>query len=209
MTPLAFVDCETTGVHPGRRAWEIAVIRRDDAGERRLHLQVRDVDLSNADPMGLKVGGFYERHTQYGYSDGTRAMSEGLVAESLERFTRGAHLVGVVPSFDAETFDDMLRRHGRIPAWHYHLIDVEAMAVGWLAGKYAATGLTLPLTPPWKSDELSRACGIEPPPEAQRHTAMGDAEWAMRWYDALLIPAQAKFHSPTDGLEEYREKAHA
>jgi hypothetical protein len=30
--PLCFVDTETTGVHPGRRAWEVAIIRRDPDG---------------------------------------------------------------------------------------------------------------------------------------------------------------------------------
>ena len=28
-TPLVFIDTETDGLHPGRKAWEIALIRRD------------------------------------------------------------------------------------------------------------------------------------------------------------------------------------
>jgi hypothetical protein len=224
MTPLCFIDTETTGLHPDRRAWEIAVIRRDDSGERETLLQILDVDLSNAEPKGLQVGGFYERHQQYAprsaWSDGAAEMvTEYQAARIVERLTRGAHLVGAVPDFDARTLDPMLRRHGRIPAWHYHLVDVEAMAVGWLSAwasqprrwllgaqeSYTETMELAPssiiqlpdtevrfggfdpavLTPPWRSDDLSRACGVEPPSEEDRHTALGDARWVMRLYDAL------------------------
>ncbi|HTE66667.1 MAG TPA: hypothetical protein VK736_10485, partial [Candidatus Binatia bacterium] len=78
------------------------------------------------------------------------------------------------------------------PAWHYHLIDVEALAVGWLSGLRSettlATGAYAGFVPslPWDSDDLSRACGVEPASEAERHTALGDARWAMRLYDAIV-----------------------
>lgn len=32
-TPLVFIDTETDGLHPGRKAWEIALIRRDHLGQ--------------------------------------------------------------------------------------------------------------------------------------------------------------------------------
>jgi hypothetical protein len=190
-TPLCFIDTETTGVHPDRRVWEVAIIRRDDIGERELVLQVDDVDLSGADPFGLKIGGFYERHCDYGgKGDGIRAIHEAGVARYVEEWTRGAHLVGAVPNFDADCLDKMLRRHKLIPAWHYHLVDVEAMAVGWLAAKVAAGEVFAEevFAPPWKSDDLSRDCGVTPPTDDERHTALGDARWAMRWYDAMIRP---------------------
>lgn len=194
MTPLCFIDTETTGVHPARRVWEIAIIRRDDQGETEHLIQIRDVDLSVADPFGLKIGGFYERHAQYGPPPQTREeadargdlLTEQQAAWHVERLTRDAHLVGAVPDFDARTLDPMLRRHGLIPPWHYHLIDVEAMAVGYLAGKRGRSS-SLPLAPPWESDRLSRECGVEPPSEDERHTALGDARWAMRWYDVMTV----------------------
>ena len=199
MTPLVFLDCETTGVHPDRRVWEVAAIRRDDEGERAYVWQVSDVDLSNADPFGLNVGRFYERHHRYNPKISLAygvAGTEEEVAREVEIITRGAHLVGAVPSFDAGCLDPMLRRHQRIPAWHYHLVDVEAMAAGWLlrdrphhirngAGHPVAWPDDFEPTPPWKSDALSRACGVEPPADDERHTALGDARWAMRWYDAM------------------------
>jgi hypothetical protein len=39
---------------------------------------------------------------------------------------------------------------------------------------------------PWDSDALSRLCGVDPPGEVERHTALGDARWAMRLYDAIV-----------------------
>lgn len=203
--PLAFVDTETTGVHQGRRAWEVAIIRREpDATETTLHLFIADVDLSEADPFGLKIGRFYERHpaytgTEHGrivddpwydmaygpVPDGAQITHEAEAAHHVERMTRGAHLVGAVPNFDAEVFADMLRRHQLAPAWHYHLIDVEALAVGYLAGR-RPFDRSEPVALPWSSDDLTRACGVEPAGDDERHTALGDAKWAMRLYDAIV-----------------------
>ena len=197
MTPLCFLDTETDGISPARKVYEVAMIRRDDQGQRETQFYVA-LDLSTADPFGLKVGGFYDRHPlgRYltgavdfipttwddpGYRDARNA------AHEVARWTHGAHIVGAVPNFDAEVLANLLRSEGLTPAWHYHLIDVEAMAVGWLAGR--GTGLSSPqdhvVQPPWKSDDLSRACGVEPPTDDERHTALGDARWAMRWYDTL------------------------
>lgn len=229
-SPLVFVDTETTGLHPDRRAWEIAMIRRDAHGEREVLIQVSDIDLSTAEPMGLKVGGFYERHAGYrpdaewiggpnGYpfveGDPSLWMTEAAAAREVEAMTRGAHLIGAVPDFDARTLDPMLRRHGFVPSWHHHLVDIEALAVGWLSAWAAqptryvtgtapegvmsqghgqiwmlperteVTSLRELIAPPWRSDDLARACGVEPPSDADRHTAMGDARWVQRWYDTL------------------------
>lgn len=238
--PLCFIDTETDGVHPKREAWEVALIRRDyDPADSTSFNQTEvqffvDVDLAKADPFGLKVGGFYERHPMGRWLASRPESAEnpwpprhlydelltpGQAARTIARMTHGAHLVGVVPNFDAEVFDRLLRRNGLLPGWHYHLVDVEAMAVGWLNAWYGrprrwvlgaqesyaepvelspSTLITLPdaevqvggfdpaiLTPPWRSDDLARAGGVEPPSEEDRHTALGDARWAMRWYDTL------------------------
>lgn len=185
-TPLVFIDTETTALHPDRRVWEVAVIRRDETGTSWRTWQVSDVDLSNADPASLKIGRFYERHHIYRDEGPVEheiydLEDEAYVANRVEAWTRGAHLVGLVPWFDADCLDKMLRRHLLVPAWHYHLIDVEAVAVGWLQGKVGQT-LT---APPWESEQLSRACDVPPPTDYERHTALGDAIWAMRWYDAI------------------------
>lgn len=210
--PLAFVDTETTGVHPGRRAWEVAIIRREPDGTEDVALiQVADVDLSHADPFGLRVGRFYERHLAYAPASSTDARTVADAPDSyfitefeasliVERMTRGAHLVGAVPNFDAEVFADMLRRHQLTPAWHYHLIDVEALAVGYINGRLTEARMHQPdvrmprwedgLGLPWRSDDLSMACGVVPAGDDERHTALGDAKWAMRLYDAIVGGAE-------------------
>lgn len=194
MTPLCFIDTETTGVHPDRQVWEIAMIRRDDKGERDVSFYV-DVDLSDADPFGLSVGRFYDRHPtgrwmsfSSGYvPDRPAASTTGnfltrrTAADAVARWTHGAHLVGAVPNFDAETLAPLLREHALIPCWHYHLIDVEALAFGWLAAQD-----NVDLEPPWRSDALSNGVGVAPPTQEERHTALGDARWAMRLYDAIV-----------------------
>lgn len=210
MTPICFIDTETDGVHPGRRVWEVAAIRRDDTGEHTYHAFV-DLDLSTADLFGLRVGGFYQRHPLGRYLSGEGETSWPLPDDEYDRagcyleasqaaagvaqLTHGAHLVGAVPSFDAEVLAALLRSQGLTPAWHYHLCDVEALAVGYLHGRaaglddqgkaHAAEDLRAELTLPWSSDALSRAVGVEPPGEDERHTALGDARHAMRLYDAI------------------------
>lgn len=182
MTPIVFIDIESTSLHPARRAWDIALISRDEDGDvvHRWFIDAKDLDLGNADPFSLKIGRFYERHPDYAEVSG-RALPEQNVLHAVEDVTRGAHLIGAVPNFDADTFDRRMRAHGILPSWHHHLIDVEALAVGYLHGLGKAGDLTLP----WRSDDLSRACGVEPPSGQERHTALGDAGWALRWYDAI------------------------
>lgn len=196
--PLVFLDTETTGIHPGREVWEIAMIRRDADGEREFAAFV-DVDLSEADPFGLDVGRFYERHPKgvwlSGRSQGapdtlgeTRPLSRNQAAEEVAIWTHGAHIVGAVPNFDTEVLDQFLRDRGYRPSWHYHLIDVENLAVGYLnARREFAPDEDLILTPPWDSEFLSRALGVDPG-QFERHTAMGDARWARSIYDAVMDP---------------------
>ncbi|WP_280371069.1 hypothetical protein [Nocardia wallacei] len=220
--PLVFIDTETTGLHADRRPWDIGMIRRDpDGTQREITIYISDVDLSAAELIGLRIGHFYDRHPMYSggpgvydperinpecfdpWSSGRNLtaneflLGEWQAAETVEKWTRGAHIVGMVPNFDTETLAAMLRRHERCPAWHYHLIDVEALAIGWLKAVEAenisklielAPGNAYQRSvsePPWKSDDISRAIGVEPPGDDDRHTAIGDARWAMRLYDKI------------------------
>lgn len=60
--PLAFVDCETTGLDPDRHeVWEVALILRADAGETSQVWQL-PVDLGRAEAKALEVGRFYEHY---------------------------------------------------------------------------------------------------------------------------------------------------
>jgi len=198
MGRLCFLDTETTSLRPDRRAWEVGLIVRDPGGEdREFHWFVgtEDLDLGNADPMSLKVGQFYERHPDYAGVITSDRVTEAYVLCRLEKWTRGAHLVGAVVSFDAELIAARMRAHWMCPSWHYHLVDVEALAAGWLhrdaavkenrqsALEEASRQRDLAV-PPWNSDELTAALGVKVP-EGERHTALGDARWARAVYDAV------------------------
>lgn len=189
MTPICFVDTETTSLRHDRRAWDVALIRRDDDGERtaQFYISLDDIDLPNADPFSLDIGRFWERHPDAAsiregapHAGGLDEVYLGIrAARTVAHLTHGAHLVGAVPNFDAEVLANLIRGHGLIPAWHHHLIDVETLAVGYLAG------LGNSIAPPWKSDDLAAYLNIETP-EDERHTALGDARMAARIYDRIM-----------------------
>jgi len=203
VTRIVILDTETTSLRHDRRVWEAGLIVRDpgrDDTAYRWFVRSEDLDLGNADPFSLQVGRFYDRHPDYrgpGW-DGDCAYPEAYVLHEVDRFTRGAHLVGAVVSFDADVLAARMRAHGICPSWHYHLIDVEALAVGYLNGlsrhgHSSAACLEGPCISeddlpglPWNSDELTRSLHIAPPGEQDRHTALGDARWAKAIYDAVM-----------------------
>lgn len=199
MTRLCFIDTETTSLRPDRRAWDIGLIVRDgsETSAHQWFVDSEDLDLGNADPFALQIGRFYERHPDINPDAGPRCHDERRVLREVEALTRGAHLVGAVVSFDADVLGQRMRANGILPNWHYHLIDVEALAVGYIAGQaqtgepraQVAADLEL-AAPPWKSDDLTAALGLDAVPEDERHTALGDARWAMRIYDRAMGTTQ-------------------
>jgi DNA polymerase III epsilon subunit-like protein len=206
VTTLCFIDTETTSLRPDRRAWEIGLIVRRIAApdhEQSWFIDTGDLDLGNADLMSLKIGRFHERHPAHSHGGGNPKQRHGREADVLaevEHLTRGAHLAAAVVSFDAEVLAARMRAHGICPSWHYHLIDVEALAVGHLSAMAAVCERRAPseipgpergaelralASPPWKSDDLSAALGVTVSDE-DRHTALGDARWAKAIYDAVI-----------------------
>lgn len=191
MSALCFLDTETTGLGLYDDIWEIAAVRREpDGSEQKLHLFV-DHDRAKCARMPEP---FRTDHV-------TRwpdylAPSRAEVSAVVWSFTEGAHIVGAVPNFDTERLGIMFRQNGLQPAWHYHLIDVENVIVGFLHGVRAGIRnegyavMDVPKIPPlpWKSDDLSRAVGVDPD-KFDRHTAMGDVRWAMAQWDAMMAAA--------------------
>jgi hypothetical protein len=109
------------------------------------------MDLSTADPFGLQIGHFYDRHPQgrwfkalgsFAYpsadtSPGDESNPIGLLSRrdaalAVAQWTHGATIVGMCPNFDTECLSWMLAEHGLTPGWHYSLVDVETFAAGYL-----------------------------------------------------------------------------
>lgn len=188
--PLVFLDTETTGLGLDADIWEFAAIRRHpDGQEIELHLFIDHAVAKCRTLPEAFLADHEKRWPTHADQFTTQAKAAYEIAKFLAPdFHNGrAHIVGAVPDFDTSKLERLLTRHGFGPQWHYHLIDVENLAVGYLAG-LARVGAWPPLDIPplpWDSDELSRAIGVEPP-TTERHTAMGDARWARDIYDRVM-----------------------
>ena len=174
--PIVFLDTETLGLGINDPIWEIAAIRREsDGAENRYHFHVSDAEGRRLTPPD----GFPDRfradfNARYGQVLPLPPRTLRPLLRNL--FRDRPHVVGAVPNFDTER----IARQLDVDGWHYHLIDVENLAVGYLAGRGE------PLPPlPWNSDDLSRAIGIDPD-DYRRHEAMADVEWARDIYDRVM-----------------------
>lgn len=188
--PIVALDCETTGLDPVMDdIWEFAGIRREvDGTERELHLFIEhDVERCALLPPSFRA----DHGRRWPGDPGlvTPLPDAAFLIDTLLRGDPGtppAHIVGAVPNFDTERLSLFLRNYGeskpgpdwRDP-WHYHLVDIENLAVGWLRGQFP----DIPLDPPWDSDLLSQAVGV---PVEDRHQAMADARWALAIYDRVM-----------------------
>lgn len=140
------------------------------------------------------------------------AVTEADAAAIVAHWTEGAHIIGLNPQFDMHTLSEMLARHGRHhEPWDYHLTNVATEAAAWLRGQLhtalpvlrglcrdgqaaeAAALLAELATLPRRSGRLSELCGVELPAAEDAHTALGDARWMRRWWDAIT-PAEVGAH---------------
>lgn len=178
MTSLCFIDTETDALGPTARAWEVALIRRDDEGQTEHHWFL-PLNLKHSDPFSLEVGEFWDRHPMGRKVSGKPEIpcapvtASHDVARDIMRLTFGATLVGSNPAFDADVLGRLLRAEGYLPSWSHRLRDVATLAaghlrrdVGGLDGALTAMGLTVL--------------------DSQRHTAMGDVRAAMAIYDGVM-----------------------
>lgn len=193
MTGLVFLDTETTGLALDDDIWEFAaIVRAPDGAERTVHMFIQhDVQRCSALPepfLSDHRNRFPASDTSRWHRDVRTREDAAYEIEALMPSTMPVderpHIVGAVPNFDTERIARLLRRYDMEPGWHYHLIDTEALAVGYLHGAPDERPPFPHERLPWDSDALSRAVGVDPD-QFERHTALGDAQWARAIYDAI------------------------
>ena len=114
--------------------------------------------------------------------------------ETLVQDGEKAHFIAANPTFDSI----MLMNSQIIPfsifyqVFDYHLIDIEALALGWLRHKEIKDHEVIdPAFPfvresflPFKSDDLSKALGIYNE-DAHKHDAISDVDWLVAMWKAM------------------------
>lgn len=196
---LAYVDIETTGLDPQvHEVWEIALVvdnNDPEDGSITTYRWTFKPDLHTADPAALRINRFYDRSEERPVESGfarfwhdENEMDTPTVRNALwhlAELTAGAHLVGANVAFDALRIEDLFRANNLAPAWHYHLVDVEVLMLGYLAGRERWPALRKSIKPSgWKSTDLAEQVGI--PPRVDAHSALSDALWARDIYVTVM-----------------------
>jgi oligoribonuclease (3'-5' exoribonuclease) len=200
--PIAFVDCETTGLDRALdEIWEFAGVRVDPEGfESELHLFVEhDQTRCKALPEPFLT----DHKNRWPPSDQGASRLEAAALISQFLMNEGGpqvHIAGNTVDFDAWMIRKLLGSAGEYvsmePPWSYHLIDIPSMVRGYLLHRAQtmehgtsqldrdhAARMRSAVTPPYSSEVLSSLIGgVEPPGEGERHTAMGDARWTRALY---------------------------
>jgi DNA polymerase III epsilon subunit-like protein len=169
-TRFVFVDTEATGLdHQRHELTEVAWVVRFEDGreEERQYFPDHTTDGADADALELTH-----------YDDRIAPQERTPAREWLVRFLEDAQdavLVGAVPDFDARHLERMCRKLGLEPTWDHHLLDVETLALPFIAEG--------PETP----RSLAKTCaalGI-PHDKDLAHGALYDAQQAKRVFDHI------------------------
>ena len=189
MSILVAIDTETLGLAVHHPIWELALIRREpDGAQVEHHWYVRHGDLAGDPDLPESFRADYE--ARYDKSAAILPHDLATILRHLLRPIDGQQpiLIGSNPRFDAERIGYQIADD--LPdLWHYRAVDVATLAAGWIAGRRSAERVvTGPhegvLAPPWKSDDLAATIGVKAGPH--RHTALGDARWALAVWDLVM-----------------------
>lgn len=166
MANLAFVDIETTGLDPNKhQIIEIAILT-EPFGDT-VHISV-PFNPGLATNQALMFTKYYERQNALREIRETREDAAQIVFDTMQ----GHVFVANNPQFDAAFLTKLLKYFDLMPPWHYHLVDIKALAGGALG-----------IAPPWTTDWLAEATEVEFQGDA--HTALVDATWVRDVYKSL------------------------
>ena len=167
MTPLVFLDLETTGLDPERHEpWEMAYAVDDGP----ILSAVVPHALYSPDPRALKLNGYLDRAIDAPHDEAF----EDLLRVRID----GATLVGANPAFDAA----FLRARWGYAPWHHRLWDVEAYAAG-VHNLDSVPGLAS------IAKVLREEGHVIPEPD---HSAAGDVATLRACFHALRIDAKGQ-----------------
>jgi DNA polymerase III epsilon subunit-like protein len=165
---IAFLDIETTGLNPLKHEiLEVGIVLRDqDPGkaDEEIHFSL-PIDLTKADERALEINGFTKRRAAL--QEIQAAPSEAL--QVLVQTLSDALVVGNNVQFDLRFIEQFL---GEAP-WYYSPLDLKAYAAG-------KCGLPQPASTKFVVELAATKVG------KYAHTALADARWNVRVYDALV-----------------------
>lgn len=176
--PILVIDVETLGLDIAAPVWDLGAIQVDTQGwvVARLDITIAHDPGDWAATLPPSFQDDYE--SRYHPSD---AASPALAMRKLAMMVEpGTVVMGSNPSFDTARIERLVTQLG-LPGlpWHYHPMDVPTLAHGWLCGKGVFPA------PPWKSDFISQACGVDVN-DYDRHTAFGDASWCLALLEKVM-----------------------
>lgn len=204
MTIKVFLDTEAVTLACAPMViWEVGLIRRstgipeDRSGDMEYRFQLRpNMGIANGD--SLRISGFHERFVVPDDYEAVvwRPGHEQKVLRRYDALTEiaylleGAHVYGIVPSFDFQRLAFDLSLANIQPGWHYQLHDVQDIAAGFVAGRRHFQEAPLDREalrdgeqPPYDDEHLPLCAGFHPQDETTVHTALGDARYVRDLYD--------------------------
>ena len=164
MKPLAYIDTETTGLHPeqGHEIIEVAMIKGNDV----LHIKITPSNIELADPVALQINGFDAQE----WAD---SVSRKLAAQLTASFLHGCMVVGHNVKFDMMFLADLWDSYDIGCAVDRRYIDTVVLSHEHLQhlGLYSL-----------RMDSIRKFFGW---PTAEAHSALADAEDVRRLYKTL------------------------
>ncbi len=183
MRELVFLDTECTGLGLGADIWEVGAVRRHADGSRsELHMFVEH------DPA--KAAWLPEPfHSDYAVRcpvDPATLVSQRTASRRICEFVgHNAVVVGATPAFDSVRLADLFGRC-RLPAppWLYTVVDVCALAAGYLGAQ------GWPVEFPARVEHVARLLDVDAS-NHRRHTALGDVAYVEEIFDRCMALAEA------------------